>query len=72
MIHSIAKPIQQYHCQNLDIWHTNWILNPANNYCYLFGRNAENGTSLWIHFQEAEDFCKTQNAKQLVIRVRNR
>ena len=68
MIHSVPKPTNQYHCQNADAWHSNWILNPQNQKCYLFGRNSvDDGSNLWSHFAEADQYCKDQSAISLVI-----
>ena len=62
MTHSVPKPENEYHCQNADVWHSNWILNPQNQMCYLFGRNSvDDGSSLWIHFPQSDKYCKDHN-----------
>ena len=36
--------------------------------CYLFGRNSVvNGSSLWLHFPEADEYCEDRGGKLLVI-----
>ena len=68
MIHSIPKPTNPYHCQNDDYWKSNWVLNPINNKCYLFGRNSViDGEGLWTFFDEADEYCTKLNAISLVI-----
>ena len=67
MIHSVPKPTNEYHCHN-SVTLSNWVLNPQNQKCYLFGRNSvNNGSSLWLNFSQADQYCNDQTASQLSI-----
>lgn len=59
MIHGIVKPIPDHHCpDDGGEGHSKWELNPANNKCYLIGKNAiTDGHDLYTNFTEAAEYC---------------
>ena len=66
-IHSVPKPIEEFHCPPDPDEQTTFRLNSKAKKCYIFAKNSIYGGNLWKTPDFADEYCRNYSSQVVTI-----